>query len=343
MTPSLTRCVLLHGLAIELWGQPDLMADALGGVWAQLPLTHGDAQDSATQISEQISSSRTAGLSAELRSPERHAAPAVSHSGDRVVIDAEFARFELDKSSLSGSFTFDPSATTTHRRALCDVFLMGLTRLLAECGLFDLHGACVELDGRGLLLVGPSGSGKTTATLNLIASGADYVSDDAVLISRTADSVHAFSFRRQPLLCRSTLRHFPEFGPQQEDMSANGKSYVEPAHLGGGDFRESIAPTVILLCELTRQSPSRVEPVGKLETVLALMQQSASLAFSRERPQAHLALIRQLADQCVAFRIRAGEDLLRDRSLLRRLIRRALDNQQQVRQESVDQSPAVSA
>jgi hypothetical protein len=260
-----------------------------------------------------------------------------------VVIDGEFARFKLDKSVLSGSFTFNPSTTANHQRTLCDVFLMGLTRLLAECGLFDLHGACIELDGHGLLLVGPSGSGKTTATLSLIASGANYVSDDAVLISLTADRVHAFSFRRQPLVCRSTLRHFPELGLLPEDMSANGKSYVEPEHLGGGGFRESIAPTAILLCELTRQSPSRVEPVGKLETVLALMQQSASLAFSRERPQAHLALIRQLADQCVAFRFRAGEDLLRDQSLLRRLIRRALDNQQRLRQESVNQSPAVSA
>lgn len=43
-----------------------------------------------------------------------------------------------------------------------------------------IHGACVDLDGKGVLLLGPSGSGKSDLALRLIDAGATLVSDDQV-------------------------------------------------------------------------------------------------------------------------------------------------------------------
>ena len=41
-----------------------------------------------------------------------------------------------------------------------------------------LHGSCVALSGRGVLILGPSGSGKSSLALQLMSIGCDLVSDD---------------------------------------------------------------------------------------------------------------------------------------------------------------------
>jgi HPr kinase/phosphorylase len=45
-----------------------------------------------------------------------------------------------------------------------------------------VHANCVAIDGKGLLIVGASGAGKSTLTLQLLAIGADLVSDDQTTI-----------------------------------------------------------------------------------------------------------------------------------------------------------------
>ena len=47
----------------------------------------------------------------------------------------------------------------------------------------SLHASCVSVKGRGVLILGPSGSGKSGLALQLMALGADLVSDDQTLIS----------------------------------------------------------------------------------------------------------------------------------------------------------------
>ena len=44
----------------------------------------------------------------------------------------------------------------------------------------QIHGACVEISGVGVLLRGPSGSGKSDLALRLIDGGASLVADDRV-------------------------------------------------------------------------------------------------------------------------------------------------------------------
>lgn len=46
-----------------------------------------------------------------------------------------------------------------------------------------LHGSCVAVDGRGLLILGPSGSGKSSLALQLIGLGAVLVADDRTDVS----------------------------------------------------------------------------------------------------------------------------------------------------------------
>ncbi len=52
-----------------------------------------------------------------------------------------------------------------------------------------LHGTSVAFEGRALLLLGPSGSGKSSLALQLLAYGADLVSDDQTQLARDGDDV----------------------------------------------------------------------------------------------------------------------------------------------------------
>jgi hypothetical protein len=58
------------------------------------------------------------------------------------------------------------------------VFILA-TRVL---GLVPLHGACVGLQGRGILLLGDSGSGKSTLALHSLLQGLDLLAEDAVFV-----------------------------------------------------------------------------------------------------------------------------------------------------------------
>jgi len=54
-----------------------------------------------------------------------------------------------------------------------------------------IHGSCVALDGRAVLILGASGAGKSGLALDLMAYGATLVADDRVVLRRQADKVIA--------------------------------------------------------------------------------------------------------------------------------------------------------
>jgi hypothetical protein len=49
-------------------------------------------------------------------------------------------------------------------------------------GLVPLHGACVGMEGRGVLLLGASGAGKSTLALHSLLHGLDFLAEDTVLV-----------------------------------------------------------------------------------------------------------------------------------------------------------------
>jgi energy-coupling factor transporter ATP-binding protein EcfA2 len=50
-------------------------------------------------------------------------------------------------------------------------------------GLVSMHGACLGLADRGVLLMGPSGAGKSTVTLQGLLEGLSFLSEDAVFVT----------------------------------------------------------------------------------------------------------------------------------------------------------------
>ena len=54
-----------------------------------------------------------------------------------------------------------------------------------------IHATSVAVDGRGILILGRSGVGKSSLGLRLIAFGADLVSDDRTIVTRTTSDLIA--------------------------------------------------------------------------------------------------------------------------------------------------------
>ncbi len=61
-------------------------------------------------------------------------------------------------------------------------------------GIDSVHGACVDIDGKGVCLIAPSGTGKTTHTYGLLRlKGVRVVSDDWFFVRFMAENAVAFS------------------------------------------------------------------------------------------------------------------------------------------------------
>lgn len=60
---------------------------------------------------------------------------------------------------------------------------------MAELSSETLHASCVAIDGRAVLIEGRSGEGKSDLSLRLIDRGAQLVSDDYTICTRTAGTL----------------------------------------------------------------------------------------------------------------------------------------------------------
>jgi len=108
-----------------------------------------------------------------------------------------------------------PDPGPGERLSFREFFLLTpLLFLMHRFGYFELHAAGCAYQGSGYLLLGTSGSGKTTATLSLIASGWNYLSDDAMFVSTDPKGgIAARPLRRCFSLKPDHLERHPELAP----------------------------------------------------------------------------------------------------------------------------------
>jgi hypothetical protein len=121
--------------------------------------------------------------------------------------------------------------------------------------LMPLHGACVGVGGRGLLLIGDSGAGKSTASLHCLLRGMDFLTEDSVFVAPDrmlatgianflhirCDSLHSLPaasaalIRRSPVIRRrSGVEKFevdlrrPEFRLAARPLKVAGVVFLSP-------------------------------------------------------------------------------------------------------------------
>jgi hypothetical protein len=130
-----------------------------------------------------------------------------------------------------------------------------------------LHCACVEREGRGLLLAGESGSGKSTLSLALAQTGFRFVADDWTYLSRQGDRLQAWALPTPLKLLADARDVFPELTTEEAARSLNGEmAYeVEPDRVFGVRRAECAEPHWLMFLERSRAPGLALEPMSAVD------------------------------------------------------------------------------
>ena len=201
-------------------------------------------------------------------------------NGSSVMVDVSFAELPQLGDPLLG-------------RAASFAVCAGLRRY----GLFDMHGAgVVETgSGNGVLIIGPSGSGKSTLTMQLVASGWSYLSDDELLLSLEEGVVEARGFR--------SFFAVSEAGTKL-------KHCFEPEVVFGSKRTAQVYPRSLIFTHLNDESQSELRNLTQAETMTRLIRACPWATYDKSIAGANLELLSALARQAHGYNLSAGRDLL---------------------------------
>jgi hypothetical protein len=181
-----------------------------------------------------------------------------------------------------------------------------------------VHGACVALDGRALLLCGDSGAGKSTLAYACARAGWTYISDDgSFLLTAGTDRIvsgDCYRVRFRP----SAAELFSELRGLEPTPRAAGKPSIELPTEGMKGFSRAQSARVEHIVFLNRdcEGPAELVPFSK-DVARRLMRQTLFGPPAQRAPQ-HQALERVLAAGVFELRY-SGLDSAIER--LRKLIR----------------------
>lgn len=83
-----------------------------------------------------------------------------------------------------------------------------LTTALMQRNIIAIHGGCVTINNKGVLISGYCGSGKSTIVTELMKHADGFVADDTVAIDVTSEGVYARPTYPQQKLCRDAAIHY---------------------------------------------------------------------------------------------------------------------------------------
>ncbi len=219
-----------------------------------------------------------------------------------------------------------------HPLALVNLLAYVLEISLRRSGLYQLHGAGVELPGTkaAALILGASGSGKSTLTALLASRGWSYMTDDALLLNDEDSVIKARGIRKffaasQVTLASSSLLNRPEVlgGTMLSDPN---KRRLEPAVAFPGQFVTSCKPSALFFSSISQQARTEVLPITQAETMSRLIRSNPWASYDRLTAKNHLRVLSRLSTQCRAYSFRAGLDLLSDPLLAETLLVPLLEN-----------------
>jgi hypothetical protein len=144
--------------------------------------------------------------------------------------------------------------------------------LISAAWLAPVHAACVEWNGRGILLCGESGAGKSSLAWACARAGWTYVCDDAAFLVRGCERPLVTGNQYYIRFRDTAAALFPEFAGQPVSIRPNGKPTFEIATRSLENIRTAGQCTVRHVLLLDRQAGCRpsLTPFPKDETLRRL-------------------------------------------------------------------------
>lgn len=192
-----------------------------------------------------------------------------------------------------------------------------ISTALRRCDVYELHsGAVVEPQTKcGVLIVGASGSGKSTLTLQLVANGWRFLTDDVLCLKETRGIVQASPLRRAFAVTRTTV---DASGSRAREAFANAdwsdglKKALMPHDVFPEAFSPDCEPHSIFFPTITDEEQSVVKALTPGDTMIHLIKLCPWSCYDPVTSTQHLNVLSSLAKQCNGFKLLAGTDLLRD-------------------------------
>lgn len=135
-----------------------------------------------------------------------------------------------------------------------------------EHGINAVHGACVDIEGRGACLIAPSGTGKTTHTYGLLRlKGVRVVSDDWFFVRFLAGENVAFGSEKNYYIQADIAENWGEYKKlvDKAEFDANGRAVVDVRWVAG---KGKILPmTTLRTAILLKRDPEDDTVVKKLK------------------------------------------------------------------------------
>jgi serine kinase of HPr protein (carbohydrate metabolism regulator) len=135
-----------------------------------------------------------------------------------------------------------------------------------EHGIFSLHGACIDIDGRGLCLAGTSGAGKTTQTYGLLTDPhSRIIADDWFFARVFSPDILAYSSEKNFYIRQDLETIWKDFSglKRAEEYDADGRAVADIRWVVGKGriFPLTTVRTVIVL----KRDSSDTEIVRKMD------------------------------------------------------------------------------
>ena len=202
-----------------------------------------------------------------------------------------------------------PSPRSSSPRAVNYMFSVGLASLLRMKGRYFIHAAGLAENGKGVIIPGSSASGKTTLSLALVRGGFQFLGDDRLLIEQAADGFRMFGFLESVNVTDETISVFPELQRLPEKAFGNSprKKNFRVEQVYPDSTLESCIPQLLLFPKIVDESASRVEPMPKMEAVVALLPHSL-LVLDKEVARSHFQLLCRMVQRMRCYKLYFGKD-----------------------------------
>ncbi|MEA2561560.1 MAG: hypothetical protein QOH06_3064 [Acidobacteriota bacterium] len=185
-----------------------------------------------------------------------------------------------------------------------------MMELLKRRGLFGVHAAGADLDGRALVLAGTSGSGKSTLSVALARAGFGFLGDDTLFL----DGRRVLAFPDEIDLTEESVSFFPDL------QLAPPPAGWRKRQLRAGETRivwES-TPSLLVFPRVSGRPRSELRAIDAGEALLELAPNV--LLTEPVSSQAHLDALAGLARASRCYRLETGTDLDEVVRLLRELM-----------------------
>jgi hypothetical protein len=167
---------------------------------------------------------------------------------------------------------------------------------LRRAGRYHLHASgVVDPRGRAWVLSGVSGSGKSTLAYALARVGWRVLGDDGVILELVANHVIAHGWREELWVSTDLKHEFPELDGRPVPNDARRRA---PRAMPGAR-RGPLAGMVFL----AQGDTDRFVPISAVESLIALISQSAWVLIPDDEARRHLDALRDIATRVPAFRL----------------------------------------